>query len=250
MYGTLTDEAELDSCQASIRRTIRSLEAQGLVHRTFFRPDYYAGMGMLPIACWLSKDGEAYALKNFPETYPKSHARDRSYNTIPHDLRRTDTRVALFELAEKEGWEIGCRKSDLNHIVKPDDFYEITKTKTAHLFLEEEVYKKSFEELYEKLSPYVENHGSSEFKDAWGFRYFNVLIPMRDEAARANVLAHFSGGCNCIDPKLRKQHQNAPFKLKTEILWFTTHDEIVRNPAGKIFKTPASSTCSLLDIIQ
>ena len=144
--------------------------------------------------------------------------------------------------------ELGWKKGG-NHIIKPDDTFEITKQKTSHFFLEEEYKRKDFSSLYEKFKPYVTLHGTGQMKETWGFRYFTVIVPMRDSEAMVNVLTHFEGECNCVDRKLRLLHKNAPFKLPSDILWFTTHQDIIENPSGTIFRTSRGNSYSFLNDI-
>lgn len=234
IYGD-TDHAAI----TTINQTLESLDLRHrLVNRIFFRPDYYKGRGNLPNASGLSKQGVATALDRWPATYPKEFAAEHSPHTIEHELKRARTHIQIQKLCEKNDWTLGWRKGDIYHLVKPDDLFEITREKTAHFFLEEEHKKKNLDSLYDKFKPYVDFHGTSKFKEAWGFRYFNVIIPMRDAQARDNVLIHFAGGCNCLDPKLRKKHAGSPFRLQSDILWFATHEDITTKTAEKIFYTP------------
>ncbi len=219
------------------------------IHRQYYRPDNYGGRGNLPNVSWLSKKGKEKAQELWPVTNPKSFASERSPLGIPHDILRAETHIAIDSFCETESFGLGWIKGGY-HLVKQDDMYEITKTKTAHFFHEEENKRKSLEELYKKLKPYVDYHNTPKMKEVWGFSRYNVTIPMRDEKAVESVLTHFRGECNCIDPKFRRMHKNASFKLITDILWFTTHEQMVKNTAGKIFRTTAGNTFSYLDIIK
>ncbi len=207
------------------------------------------GRGNLPNASGLSEDGVTIAEDRWPATYPKEFRLTHSPHTIEHDLRRARTHIKIHALAGEKGWSIGWKKGG-NHLVKPDDTFELTLTKTAHFFLEEEYKRKDFDALYQKFKPYVDLHGSGQMKGTWGFRYYTVIVPMRDAQARDNLLAHFKGSCNCIDPKLRKMHAGAPYQLVTDILAFTTHKDITERTSEKILHTSAGNTLSLLEIVR
>lgn len=203
------------------------------------------------MAYWLVEKGARYVRDKYPATDPKYHGETRSELNIIHDLHRTDTRTAIYEMCEKQDFQIGWKKTDLFHKVKPDDLFEITKTKTARFFLEQEVHKKSFEEMHDKLESYIRLRDSEEFKTRWGFKFFTVLIPMRDINSMQNLIIHLRGACNCLDRRFKEMHKNAPFLLESQHLWFTTSESMVNNASGKIFfNTFDGSPHSLLDIVQ
>jgi hypothetical protein len=234
----------------TINKTLDILDKRHrLVNRIYFRPEKYLGRGNLPNASGLSEDGVKLAEEQWPATYPKEFPLTHSPHTIEHDLRRARTHIAIHALAREKGWSIGWKKGG-NHLVKPDDTFELTHTKTAHFFLEEEYKRKDFDAMYEKFKPYVELHGSGQMKEIWGFRYYTVIVPMRDAEARDNLLAHFKGSCNCIDPKLKKMHAGAPFKLTTDIIAFSTNEDITEHAAEEVLHTSSGRTFSLLEIIQ
>jgi hypothetical protein len=217
----------------------------------WYRPEQFKGKGKYPLAYWLVEQGEQWAREHYPATDPKSHGETRAELNILHDLLRTDVRTTLYEFADRIGAEIGCRKTDLAHTIKPDDLYEITKGKTIRLFTEVERVKKSYEEMYDKLEPYVKLRGSHDFKDNWGFSYFTVIIPMRDIESMQNLIVHFRGACNCADYRFRKMHKKAQFRLESKHLWFTTTESLLHNTHEKIFFNTADSIPhSLLDLIQ
>lgn len=235
----------------TINKTLDILDKRHrLVNRIYFRPEVYMGRGNLPNASGLSDEGVKLAQERWPATYPKEFPKTHSPHTIEHDLRRARTHIKIQALANERGWRIGWKKGG-NHIVKPDDTFELTGTKTAHFFLEEEYKRKDFEAMYEKFKPYVDLHGSGQMKEIWGFRYYTVIVPMRDAQARDNLLTHFRGSCNCIDPKLKKMHAGTPFKLMSNILAFTTHEDIIERTHDEILYTPqASEPMSLLEIVR
>src|SRR5271157_5168500 len=151
----------LKTSLASIVRTTRILEAHGYVNRIYFRPDAYAGRGVLPLACGLSEKGVAWANEQYPESYAKTFLRTQSPHTIEHDIKCAHTDIAIARLCERYGWSIGSRKDDLYHLVKPDRLFEITANeRTLRFLLEEENKKKCFQELFSKLEPYVKYRGS------------------------------------------------------------------------------------------
>jgi hypothetical protein len=233
----------------TINRTISKLNSSGFVNQIFFRPETYLGKGTLPSASGLSEKGVALAQERWPQTYPKEFPLTHSPHTIEHDLRRARTHITIDALARKEKWEIGWKKGG-THIVKPDDTFELTKTKTSHFFLEEEYKKKDFDALYEKLKPYVDSHGSGKMKEVWGFRYYTVIIPMRDAEAMNNLLVHLKGSCNCVDVYLKRKHAGAPFRLTSDILAFTTHRDMIETPAAPVLHTSSGKTLSLMDIVK
>ena len=244
MYGEIDDTHE-----GSLRRSLRILKGKGFIHTCAYCPDGY-NERKLPLAAWLSEEGARFAEYRWTGTYPKYHGKERSRYTIDHDIKRADTHEAIFKLCEEQGFTLGWRKTDLSHFVKPDDIFEITKEKTARFFLEEENKKKNLKEMYEKLKAYVEMRGSDKCKEHWGFKYFNVIIPMRNKEAAMSVLTHFAGDCNCQDFVNKRLHKNAPFKLQSDTLWFTTHDMITTQTTDKIFLTFDGKERSLLDIIR
>ena len=195
-------------------------------------------------------EGAKYAEEYHPQTYPKYHGAERSKYTLDHDIKRSETRTAIFNMCDDLDLKLGWKKTDLFHFVKPDDLFEITQTKTARFFLEEENKKKNLKEMYEKLKPYVDVRGSEKFKEAWGFKYFNVIISMRNQEAAITVLTHFAGGCNCVDFVNKRLHRNAPFKLQSDILWFTTHEVITTRTIETIFLTFDGKERSFLDIVK
>ena len=234
----------------TINRTLEILDKRHhLVNRIYFRPEVYMGRGNLPNASGLSDKGVALAAERWPHTYPKEFPLTHSPHTIEHDLRRARTHIAIDKLSRSMNWEIGWKKGG-NNLVKPDDTFELTNEKTAHFFLEEEYKKKDFDALYDKLKPYVTLHGTGQMKEAWGFRYYTVVIPMRDADAMNNVLVHFKGSCNCIDPKMKVLHKGAPFTLLTDVLAFTSHDDMITESNEPILHTPSGRTLSLLDIVR
>jgi hypothetical protein len=233
----------------TINRTISKLNRSGFVNQIFFRPETYLGKGTLPNASGLSEKGVALTQERWPQTYPKEFPLTHSPHTIEHDLRRARTHITIDALARKEKWEIGWKKGG-THIVKPDDTFELTKTKTSHFFLEEEYKKKDFDALYEKLKPYVDFHGSGKMKEGWGFRYYTVIIPMRDAEAMNNLLVHLKGSCNCVDVYLKRKHAGAPFRLTSDILAFTTHRDMIETPAAPVLHTSSGKTLSLMDIVK
>lgn len=230
IYGLTHADSQLAVWQASTRRTVRTLRKQGYLHTMFFRPPGFKGQGKYPTAIWLSEKGREYALEHFPHTDPKSHGAQRSDLNIIHDTLRTDTRIALYEMAERLNLKVACKKTDLFHIVKPDDLYEFTNGKVLHYFLEQERVKKDCQELYEKFLPYVQYHDTRQFKQLWGFRRFHVVVPMRSREAAQSTRLHFAGGCNCIDPKIRTLHAKASFKLDTKLFTFVSHEELLNDP--------------------
>ncbi len=246
LYGEVNDTHE-----GSLRRSLRILKSKHFIHTGSYCPDGYEDR-RLPIAVWLSEEGAELAQDKWPQTYPKYHGRQRSKYTLDHDIKRADTHQAIAKMCEENRWKLGWKKTDLFHGIKPDDFFEITGTKTARFFLEEENKKKNFKEMYDKLKPYVDFRGTDKFKEKWGFKYFNVIIPMRDAEASESALIHFSGKCNCIDPKHKSMHQNAPFKLASDILWFTEHELLINNPSGTIFAAPTDKPklYRFLDIVK
>jgi hypothetical protein len=233
----------------TINRTLANLNSHSLVNQIFFRPEDYLGRGNLPNASGLSEQGVAFAEERWPATYPKEFPRTHSPHTIEHDLRRARTHIAIDQFSRDNKLTLGWKKGG-NHIVKPDDTFELTKEKTAHFFLEEEYKRKDFDALYEKLKPYVSLHGSAEIKKEWGFRYYTVVVPMRDADAMQNILTHFKGGCNCVDPKLKYMHRSAPFKLHTDVIAFTTHQEIIERTSQPILYAPSGKIIALLDIVK
>ena len=234
----------------TINKTLDILDKRHhLVNRIYFRPEDYMGRGNLPNASGLSEDGVKLAQDRWPATYPKEFPLTHSPHTIEHDLRRARTHIRIAALAKEQNWQIGWKKGG-NHLVKPDDTFELTQTKTAHFFLEEEYKRKDFDAMHEKFKPYVELHGTGQMKETWGFRYYTVIVPMRDADARDNLLAHFKGLCNCIDPKLKKMHAGSPFKLSTDILAFTTHEDMTLRTNEPILHTPSGKTLSLLEIVR
>lgn len=234
----------------TVNGSLESLDKQNrLINRIFFRPENYMGRGNLPNASGLSDKGVQFAEEEWPATYPKEFSPTHSPHTIEHDLRRARTHITLHALAQEKDWQLGWKKGDA-HGLKPDDIFEITNGKTAHFFLEEEYKRKDFDALYTKFKPYVDLHGTSKMKEDWGFRYYNVIVPMRDQNAVQNVIAHFRGECNCVDRKLKKMHGSARYKLATDILAFTTHADIIERPLDKIFHTPSGKTLSLLEIVR
>lgn len=254
-YGEIDDTHE-----GSMRRALRILKGKGFIHTGSYCPDSYSDR-RLPIAVWLSKEGATYAEDKWPQTYPKFHGSQRSKYTLEHDLKRADTHQAIAKMCDENKWTLGWKKTDLFHVIKPDDFFEITGTKTARFFLEEENKKKNLKEMYEKLKPYVDMRGSEKFKEQWGFKYFNVIIPMRNREAVLSVLTHFAGSCNCLDPKIKRFHTInpktkqpwQPFKLQSGILWFTTHDLITKKSEDRIFASTTDFNTQLhsfLDIIK
>jgi hypothetical protein len=223
----------------------------GLIHRTFYRPYNYSGRGNLPNVSWLSPYGAEKANELFTNTYPKSFLPSRSFLNIPHDIARAETHISFSDLCKKEGWRLGWRKGDRgSRLVRPDDIFEITQNKTAHFFLEEEHIKKTFDALYLKLKPYVTFHDTGQMKEAWGFRYYTVIVPMRDRDAMTNLITHFKGSCNCIDPKLKYMHKGSPFKLHTDVLAFTTHEDVMERTGESILHAPSGKTYALLDIVK
>jgi hypothetical protein len=249
LFGRITDERKLEIAKTSVRRTLRNLEADGLVAHKPFTPDDYKGAGC-PSAWWLLGKGALWTLEKYPATDPIMHDADRSLLYIPHDIKAAETHMALFEMADRQNFDFGAKKSNLYHLVKPDRLYEISQVKTAHLFHEEECAKKSFKAMFEKLLPYVRFEGTSKFKNVWGFRNFQVLIPMRDEAAMKRLILHLLGDCDCPDQNQRRIHKSSPYKLISDKLLFTTHAAVTADTEGKIFTSTASSSpVSLLDII-
>lgn len=250
IYGDLSGN-DLDVAQASLRRTVRTLKREKYLQSRYFRPEGFKGKGKYPHAFWLLDKGVEWAKEHYPATDPKAHGVERSDNNILHDLQRVDTRIAIYEFAKKKGLQIGWRKNDLNHVIKPDDLFELTKTKTAHFFLEEERHKKSLEEIYDKLAPYIRVRGSQSFQAQWGFPYFTVIMPLRSTAAVENTLVHLKGGCNCLDPNARRLHAKPAYKIISEHIWFTTHEAMVTKTAGPIFFTTSDNRPrSFLDLIR
>jgi hypothetical protein len=234
----------------TINKTLDILdERHHLVNRIYFRPEEYTGRGNLPNASGLSADGVAFATERWPATYPKEFPRTHSPHTIEHDLRRARTHIKVHALAKENGWDLGWKKGD-NRFIKPDDVFEITAAKTAHFFLEEEHKRKDFKQLYAKLKPYVDLHGTSKMKDEWGFRYYTVIVPMRDAEAMANLITHLRGSCDCVDRKLKQMHSGSPFKLVTNVLTFTTHEDMIERTAGPILHATTGKALSFLDIVR
>jgi hypothetical protein len=244
IYGDATEPST-----RTINRTLSTLNHNGFVNQIFFRPESYLGKGNLPNASGLSENGVVLAQEKWPHTYPKEFSKTHSPHTIEHDLRRARAHIAIDKLARDHKLTLGWKKGG-NNLVKPDDTFELTLTKTSHFFLEEEHKKKDFDALYEKLKPYVTLHGTGQMKEAWGFRYYTVIIPMRDADAMNNLLVHFSGSCNCIDPKMKVLHKGAPFTLSTDVLAFTSHDDMITRATEPILHTPSGRTLSLLDIVR
>lgn len=231
MDGIKTVEDNKTTAHRTTRYTVQALEKQGYLHRIKFRPPGFTGEGKYPQAIWLSKQGVEWCEENLdPALDPKAHIEDRSELNIIHDLMRSDCRIAIYELARKNAIDIGWRKSDIFHRAKPDDLFELTRGKTFHFFLEFERKKKALEEMYEKLRRYNELYGTALCKQFYGFRYFTVIIPMRSERAKTNLLLHLEGKCNCLDPKAKKLHASSLFKMNISHFYFTTH-EAMQSPS-------------------
>jgi hypothetical protein len=253
LYPDLTNETRIKTVRGSIRRALRHLRRDTFIYSKKFNPQQdEERIGSDPQGYWLSKKGAQWAAERMPATDPKPHSKYRSPNTIPHDLERAEQKHSVIGMCENHSWQLGWKKTNLFHLVKPDDFYEITATKTFHFFNEQERGKKTFKAEYDKHLPYVELHGTAQFTKLWGFAYFNVITPMRDFEAMQNLLTHFAGKCNCIDPKFRKLHKNAPYKLASQIIYLTTHEFLTTKTEAKILYSPAdpSSPVSFLDIIR
>jgi hypothetical protein len=234
IYGTLNGN-DLKVAQTSIQRTVRTLKAQKYLQTRFFRTEGFKGRGKYPNAIWLLEKGAEWARDNCPQTDPKYHGDDRSDNNIMHDLKRSDARIAIYDLCAEHNLAIGWKKTDLFHQIKPDDLFEITKNKTLHFFLELERTKKPYriydtdkrqKSIYDKLFPYTQLYGTQQCKDLFGFKYFTVIIPMRDDNSARNLLVHLDGGCNCPDPTAKRLHRSQPLKMNHSMLYITALDKM------------------------
>lgn len=183
--------------------------------------------GTPPYAYGLSKQAVQYAKENFPWTDPKEFSSEHSPHTLEHEIKRARTHAKVVELCQKNGWELSWKKTDLKHVVDPDDAFEIVNPQlpegknVAHFFYEEENKKKDFEDLYEKFARYEKLYGTPDCKKHWDFTKFWVIVQMPNEERRKNIL-----------------HYLATTNLKTRTFLFTTDELITTNPGGKIFLTP------------
>lgn len=234
----------------TINKTLAILDTkQHLVNRIYFRPESYLGRGNLPNASGLSAKGVELANEYWPATYPKEFPLTHSPHTIEHDLQRARMHMNIYAMAEDKQWKLGWKKGD-NLLVKPDDIFEITAEKTAHFFMESERKKKDFDDLFTKLKAYVDLHGSGKMKEAWGFRWFTVIVPMRSAEAMNNLLVHLQGKCNCIDRPRKLKHATGKFKLASDVLALTTYEDMITRTDQQILHTPSGKTLSLMDFIR
>lgn len=205
---------------ASIVRTTRILEQRGFVNRIFFRPEDYAGMGTLPLACGLSEQGVAWAYEHCPWTDPKLFRRDHSPHTMEHELKRARFHVLMLRMCSQNNIQLFWKKTDLNHTVKPDDVFAVKQgDDITYYFFELENKRKSFNELLEKYQRYEDYYGTMRCKEEWfDFRTFTVVTQMRSDESRLNIVKFLAG-----EPAIfNGQRVVIPTPIRRDTFWFST----------------------------
>jgi hypothetical protein len=148
--------------KASLRRCLGTLERDRLVNRISYRPDDYAGIGTLPLACGLSDRGVLWALDTCAWTDPKELIPDHSPLTIEHEMKRAQFHIKVVKRCREQRLDLYWKKTDLNHTVNPDDVFAIRGAAgIRYCFLELENKRKSFKELlakYRRYDDYYDNY--------------------------------------------------------------------------------------------
>lgn len=229
LYGRITDSTE-----ASVRRTVDLLEKQGYVNKTFYRPDDYSGCGQIPYACGLSDAGlRRIADELFlPREACGKTFDEHSAGTVHHELGISRFHRALGHYCAERGFRCHWDQRNRNRAIAPDAYFAITdpvrpEGKNAlHYFLEIERAKignmKNGEpSIIRKLARYYEYFNSDRCEREWqAFRRFRVIIVVRNDQKRRNLLAALS-----------ERHAHRMF-------WLTTEDLVPADPGGEIFLTP------------
>jgi hypothetical protein len=205
IYGKQTE-----ANQASMRRTLRILKAQGLAHsEKYIEPDRDFGgtTGVWGLTdksvangCEYSQGDYCYGLK------PKSFD-EHSVRTLDHELEISYFHMAVKNLPRKLYWQ----QADLKRSVHPDAYFALADPalpegkNTFHYFLEIEKGKKTFDDLLKKLGRYYDLYNTDSCQKEWGFRQFRVIVIQKNETRRGNLLA-----------ELAKQYNHRMFWLATE----------------------------------
>lgn len=189
----------------AVRRLLRDFHAHGYLRRRMVTvPRGGAGVPFYEHVYWLSPAGLRLAADQdlVDSELPEPAVTSRN---LAHDLAISDFHEALRRFAEAHGYELFWLQHGLKRGVNPDALFALTSpaaptdANTAYYFLEVEHagegnYREGRSVLLRRLSRYSTYQGSAECRGDWAwFEEFRVLIVVRTEARRRNLLVKLSG---------------------------------------------------------
>lgn len=233
------------SRDVGVNNTLDRLERDKLVNKVQYKPKERI-IGNPPDLYGLSEKGVDYAQQHFPWTDPKLFSNTRSSLFLVHDLKAARAHIKIANLCDAKGWNLYWQKTDLKHIVDPDQAFIIEdpnlqqEDKRARFFLEIENEAKNFKALREKFQRYEDGYHSPRFKELWPKHFpFRVVTQVATAERCLNMIEDLAGVCRCTkkwNDKIIHTCNKKP--LLKEKLWFTTDDLIMSDPGGSIFTTP------------
>jgi hypothetical protein len=208
----------------TINRSLKLLADARLVHRIKYLDLTNDGVGY---ACGLTDGGVSFAGQG-------KTLDDHSARTLDHELEISQFHIALRHFCDHHSFELRWQQSDLKHGVNPDAYFSITDPRkesknTNHFFLEVERaklgnYKDGEASIIRKLKAYYEYYNSDKCEKHWGFRTYRVIVVLRNNDRRANLL------------------QAMQAELKHRMFWLSV-EGVVHD-----FRTPKGDTYSLSDL--
>jgi hypothetical protein len=142
----------------------------------------------------LSRHGVNHAFQNGFDTRATKTIEGMSPNSPPHEVAITEFHVELKLLAEKHNLKLVWHQSDLRRTINPDAMFTLTSPSGVHVFfLEMERskpgnYRDGKPQITRKLEKYYDYYDSDKCEKEWGFRKFRIIVSMRNEERRDNLL--------------------------------------------------------------
>jgi hypothetical protein len=218
----------------TIRRTLHLLYKSGHANRLQYFDVITTDRGAMTYVYGLSDKGMKVLEPNdiWNSDFAKSFD-EHSERTLDHELEITAFHMALKRFCVSHGLELSWVQCDLKKkTIAPDAYFAITDPRqphgknTLHYFLEVERakignFKNGESSIIRKLGKYYDYYDTDQCeKDWYAFRKFRVILTLRNDERRANLLKELEE------------------KYKNRMFWLTTEPAYKENIGGEIFQTP------------
>lgn len=210
-----------------MRRTTDLLEAEGQVTWRMLA-NRIRRQGNQPLIFGLTKKGVALAEWEGFGTPAIKVFKPNSDSFLPHEHEITEFHFYLKQLCLERGWQIYWQQTDVKCTINPDAHFFIMNKRGEryHFFFEVEktkpgAWKNGESKIMRNLKKYYDYFDSDACQKEWGdFRKFRVIILLRNDTRRANILKELAE------------------KYKNRMFWLTTEPAYRENMGGEIFLTP------------
>lgn len=228
-YRLLPSRGRQRSHERSVRRILADFFRIGYIRRAPL-VDYESGSPFLKFEYmyWLSKSGLKLAKALGLDNGFAKATDEKSPHSLVHEDEITSFHLELKKLPFELSWD----QRDLKRTVNPDAVFGLTDSpkrkdsRTHHYFLEIEKsrqghYRDGLSLLLKKIDGYFNYFNSDKCEREWKwFRQFRVILVVRNEQRRRNLLAKLSEG------------------YRHRMFWVTTEELYKQDVCGRIFQTP------------